>query len=163
MIVDDEKAFLKNLFEAPSGLFIANISLEQLNKIDLPTLTSQSKVLVAIDSAQSHYKELYSNINSDVNMSTTEDLAPTLITELGCTVQAEKYSMGQALQAPKRKWAISTQGPHLVVVHDGLITEVSTDGSFEIRDYKSNQKVLTEIDTNLLSRSIKHFSTFTDK
>lgn len=155
--------FIDKLEQMPQGMFIASITLEQLKSINLNVLSQQASVLIAIDSANTYYKELYSNIDTAAQMSTTEDIAPTLINELGCNAQAEQFSMGQALQLPKRKWSISTQGPHLVVVHDGLITEVSRDGSFEIRDYMTNQKVLTEIDTNLLSRSIKHFSTFTQK
>jgi membrane-anchored protein YejM (alkaline phosphatase superfamily) len=162
-IVNDESEFLDRLKLSTQGLFIASMSFEQLSKLDLSTLAEQASLLIAVDSDKAFYKELYSNINTSVQMSTTEDIAPTLVTELGCSAQAEQFSMGQALQSPKRNWSISTQGAHLVVVHNGLITEVSRDGSFEIRDYMTNQKVLTEIDTNLLSRSIKHFSTFTEK
>lgn len=162
-ISSDATEFLNKLTESASGLFIATISLSDFENVDLISLSEQASVMIVIESERDFYHELYSNINSDVSMSTTEDIAPTLISELGCSAQAEQYSMGQALQSPKRNWAISTQGPHLIVVNDGLITEVSRDGSFEIRDYQSNQKVLTEIDTNLLSRAIKHFSTFTEQ
>jgi membrane-anchored protein YejM (alkaline phosphatase superfamily) len=106
---------------------------------------------------------LYSNIPLKATMSTTEDIAPTILQQLGCNAMPSNYSIGQSLQSPIRTWAVSTQGRHLVVVHDGLITEVSKDGSFEIRDYTTNEKVLTEIDTNLLSRSIKHITEFSKR
>jgi membrane-anchored protein YejM (alkaline phosphatase superfamily) len=123
-------------------------------------LSLTTKILFVAKPENSPYHKLYSNLQIKTNMSTTEDIAPTILTELGCTAAPDNYSIGQALQSPTRAWAVSTQGRHLIVVHKGLITEVSKDGSFEIRDYMTNEKVLTEIDTNLLSRSIKHITEF---
>lgn len=161
----DFSAFANKLTTASQGLFIGIIEQTQLNDLDIALLATQASVMLVLDTDQEHYKELYSNLHgiesNDMEMSSTEDIAPSIIAELGCKAQAEKYSMGQAIQNATRHWSLSTQGSHLVVVHDGLITEVSRDGSFEIRSYQNNQRVLTDIDTNLLSRSIKHFSRFT--
>jgi membrane-anchored protein YejM (alkaline phosphatase superfamily) len=143
-----------------SGLFMATVTEEELASIDLVTLAADTKILFVAKTDESPYYKLYSNFDINTKMSTTEDIAPTILTELGCNADPNNYTIGQALQSPTRTWAVSTQGRHLIVVHKGLITEVSKDGSFEIRDYVTNEKVLSEIDTNLLSRSIKHLTEF---
>lgn len=153
-------SFSSQLNEQSSGLFMATVTREELASIDLQVLSLTTKILFVAKPENSPYHKLYSNLQIKTNMSTTEDIAPTMLTELGCNAAPDNYSIGQALQSPTRSWAVSTQGRHLIVVHKGLITEVSKDGSFEIRDYMTNEKVLTEIDTNLLSRSIKHITEF---
>lgn len=153
-------SFISKLNEQPSGLFMATVTNEELASIDLQALSLTTKILFVARPEDNPYHRLYSNLPLKTDMSTTEDIAPTILTELGCNAAPDNYSIGQALQSPTRAWAVSTQGRHLIVVHKGLITEVSKDGSFEIRDYITNEKVLTEIDTNLLSRSIKHITEF---
>lgn len=152
--------FTQKLQDEDSGLFIASISVDELPSIKLQSLSDNTKILYVTKPTGSAYHKLYSNLAIDSKMSTTEDVAPTILSELGCNASPSHYAIGQALQSPTRSWAVSTQGRHLIVIHNGLITEVSKDGSFEIRDYITNQKELTEIDTNLLSRSIKHITAF---
>lgn len=152
--------FSQKLSSQSSGLFLATVSNDELDSINLEVLAANTKILFVVKPEGSHYFKLFSNLELKTEMSTTEDIAPTILNELDCNATPNNYSIGQALQAPTRTWAVSTQGRHLVVIHDGLITEVSKDGSFEIRDYMTNEKVLTEIDTNLLSRSIKHITEF---
>jgi membrane-anchored protein YejM (alkaline phosphatase superfamily) len=154
------QAFSDGLSSQSSGLFMATVSYEEFSSVDLQTLSADTKILVVAKTEGSPYFALYSNLPITTTMSTTEDIAPTILNELGCNADPKNYTIGQALQAPTRNWAVSTQGQHLIVVHNGLITEVSKDGSFEIRDYTTNEKVLSEIDTNLLSRSIKHLTEF---
>ncbi len=152
--------FTKKLTEQQSGLFMATVTQEELASINLQALSTTTKILFVAQPENSPYHKLYSNLPVKTTMSTTEDIAPTILTQLGCNAAPNNYTIGQALQSPTRAWAVSSQGRHLIVMHKGLITEVSKDGSFEIRDYTTNQKVLTEIDTNLLSRSIKHITAF---
>lgn len=160
---NDWTAFSQKLASQSSGLFMATVSKEELASIDLPSLHEETKILFVTKLAGSPYYKLFSNLALKGDMSTTEDIAPTILSELGCNAAPSNYSIGQALQSPTRSWAVSTQGRHLIVVHNGLITEVSKDGSFEIRDFRTNEKVLTEIDTNLLSRSIKHITEFSKR
>ena len=161
-VKSDFDAFNAALQQQDSGLFIAEVNRDNLASIKLDDLIAQASLIV-VARDNSNINRLFTNLGTTVEMSTTEDIAPTLITAIGCAAQASQFSTGQSIQAPTRNWLVSTQGRHLVVIHNGLITEVSADGSFEIRDYLSNEKVLTEIDTNLLSRSIKHFTKFTQK
>jgi membrane-anchored protein YejM (alkaline phosphatase superfamily) len=157
------EAFSESVNATNNGLFFANISLASLADIDLERLSDSASIILVTQNDTGAHHQLYSNIPLKATMSTTEDIAPTILQQLGCNATPSNYSIGQSLQSPVRTWAVSTQGRHLVVVHDGLITEVSKDGSFEIRDYMTNEKVLTEIDTNLLSRSIKHITEFSKR
>jgi hypothetical protein len=40
------------------------------------------------------------------------------------------------------------------------LTEVSKDGSYKVTDVRDQSEVLIDIDTNMLSRSIKHLENF---
>jgi hypothetical protein len=155
--------FSQKLGSQTSGLFVASLNSNELQNINLVALATSTKILFVAKVEGSPYFKLFSNIELKSEMSTTEDIAPTILKQLGCNAAPNNYSIGQALQSPTRTWAVSTQGRHLVVIHNGLITEVSKDGSFEIRDYMTNEKVLAEIDTNLLSRSIKHITEFSKR
>lgn len=155
--------FSEKLNAQESGLFLANVNTEALANINLQALATTTKILFVAKPEGHPYFKLFSNLDISSEMSTTEDISPTILNELGCKAAPKNYSIGQALQSPTRSWAVSTQGRHLVVIHNGMITEVSNDGSFEIRDYMTNEKVLTEIDTNLLSRSIKHITEFSKR
>ncbi|MBF7072710.1 DUF3413 domain-containing protein [Glaciecola sp. MH2013] len=146
-----------------TGLYIADISVEQYAEIDLTALAEDVTVMVVAQIEGKPYRELFTNIMLQTSLSTTEDIAPTILKQLGCNATPSNYAIGQSLQNPTRAWSVSTQGRHLVVLHDGLITEVSKDGSFEIREYMTNEKVLKEIDTHLLSRSIKHITEFSER
>jgi len=58
---------------------------------------------------------------------------------------------------------VTTDNSNIVFVKYPLLTTVAKDGSFEVTDLTDNSKKLVEIDTNLLSRSIKHLKDFSDK
>jgi membrane-anchored protein YejM (alkaline phosphatase superfamily) len=156
-------AFSERLITAGQGLYVGDISATEFESLELSDIADNITVIVVAKMEGKPYYELFSNLALNASLSTTEDIAPTILTQLGCNASANNYSIGQALQQPSRAWSVSTQGRHLVVLHKGLLTEVSTDGSFEIRDYMTNEKVLTEIDTNLLSRSIKHITEFSKR
>ena len=82
-----------------------------------------------------------------------------MLHQLGCEVAPENYSSGQAMQNKQRNWLVSTQDQNLIVIQGLDLIEVGRDGSFEIRKFTNNERQLKSLDTNLLSRAIRHLET----
>lgn len=155
--------FAKALNESDSGFYLAILDTTQLAKIDLATISDSSKLLVIYQDEQ-NVSKLANNFLSEQVSSSNEDIIPTVLNEFGCLAEANRYSTGQNLADPERSWMVSTQSGNIVLVKYPLLTIVASDGSFEVTDLSKNgEKVLVELDTNLLSRSIKHLKDFSDK
>ena len=103
---------------------------------------------------------LYSTADIDNSLASTEDLLPTLMNMLGCSADSGLYSTGQNLIEPKRKWLISTSGEKIILIHDGLRTEIMSNGSYEIIDIATGNRSTASLNTDLLSQAIKHMSRF---
>ena len=77
--------------------------------------------------------------------------------------QPIRYTTGQPLQNPNGEWRVSTQDNNILVLRYPFLTKVAMDGSYEVEDIAAQEKVLVDLDTNLLSRSIKHLKDFSDR
>jgi hypothetical protein len=51
-------------------------------------------------------------------------------------------------------------GENIIYFKAPYLTEVAKDGSYEVTDISTQTKVLIDIDTNMLSRSIRHLENF---
>ena len=158
----DFDAFHQQIKDYQSGFFIGILNPEELAKIDFAGLGENAKILLINRSEQEDHYRLHSNFVDSSVMSGNIDVTPTVLREFGCLAEIERYSVGQALQAPTRSWLVDTQNSNLVVVKYPLMTKVASDGSFEVTNLEDQSKVLIDIDTNLLSRSIKHLKDFSD-
>jgi membrane-anchored protein YejM (alkaline phosphatase superfamily) len=153
------KSFSERLLQSDSGFYMGVVSSEELNEFDLEGLNNDTN-LILIHKLSAGQFILRSNFVNNDTISTNEDVIPTVLFEFGCLAEAMKYSTGQTLQNPNRQWLVSTYDNNLIVVKYPLKTIIATDGSYEVIDVNSNTKVLLDIDTNLLSRSIKHLEDF---
>lgn len=163
---EDEQAFAelnKQMAEFKNGLFLASVTMTQLDKIDFNILANNARVmLIHKNQTRGHY-QLHTNFDMPHIISSNEDIAPTILQYFECSAQISRYSTGQALQTPTREWIVSTQDQNLVVLRYPLKTIVGTDGSHEVINLENQTKVLKDIDTNLLSRSIKHLKDFSEQ
>lgn len=155
-------SFSDTLQSAASGFFMGVITAEQLSGFDIATLQESTKVMV-IGKNENNTFTLWSNFVDSSQVSSNEDIVPTVLSEFGCLAPPIRYSTGQALQRPTRQWLVSTQDNNVIVVKYPLLTKVSKDGSYEVTNLTTQSKVLVDLDTNLLSRSIKHLKDFSDK
>lgn len=103
---------------------------------------------------------LYSTADIQDTVSGTEDLLPTLLAMVGCSADPGLYSTGQNLIAPVRNWLVSTSGERIVMIHNGLRTEVMSNGSYEITELATGNRSTESLNTDLLSQAIKHLSRF---
>lgn len=145
-----------------NGFFMGIVSGEQLSQFDLSAIHANTRIIIIGKSEQNKYA-LWSNFVKSDQVSSNEDVIPTVLNEFGCLAPPIRFSTGQALQSPTRTWLVSTQDNNIIVVKYPMLTKVSKDGSYEVTDLTLQSKVLADLDTNLLSRSIKHLKDFSDK
>lgn len=155
--------FLETVNDAQNGLFIGVVSAATLQTLDSSQFGTDTHLIVIQKQSQALHYQLHASFMQAEQISSNEDIIPTTLKLFGCLAEVNRYSTGQALQEPTRNWMVSTQENNLVVVKYPLLTKVAKDGSFEVIDLKDNSKLLVDIDTNLLSRSIKHLKDFSDK
>lgn len=160
---DEEFAqFVQTIEQSSNGFYMGVLDAEQLKSINTSLLTASSKVLL-ISKQTNEPLKLWSNFVDSAQVSSNEDIIPTVLNEFACLAPPIRFSTGQALQKPTRQWLVSTQDNSLLVVKYPLLTKVAKDGSYEVTDITTQSKVLVGLDTNLLSRSIKHLKDFSDK
>jgi membrane-anchored protein YejM (alkaline phosphatase superfamily) len=155
-------AFTDLITNSDKGFYLGVLSGEELASIDMLNILESSKLLV-ISKTEAGQFRLSSNFVANTQASSNEDIIPTVLKEFGCLAPAIRYSTGQALQTPTRQWLVTTQENNIILVKFPLLTKVGKDGSYEVTDLNSQSKILVDLDTNLLSRSIKHLKDFSDK
>jgi hypothetical protein len=159
---DEFSTFSDSISNSNSGFYMGVLSSEEFATIDLRTLLQSSKILIVAKANNGEFR-LFSNFVDNKQVSSNEDIIPTVLNQFGCLAPPIRFSTGQALQAPTRKWLVTTQDSNLIMLKYPLLTKVGKDGSYEVLDISSQSKVLVDLDTNLLSRSIKHLKDFSDK
>jgi membrane-anchored protein YejM (alkaline phosphatase superfamily) len=155
-------SFSKKAANSVSGFFMGIVSKEQLASFDIASLLQSAKIIV-IGKDEKQTFTLSSNFVDAEQVSSNEDVIPTVLSEFGCLAPPIRFSTGQALQNPSRPWLVTTQDNNVIVIKYPLLTKVAKDGSYQVTNISTHSKVLTDLDTNLLSRSIKHLKDFSDK
>jgi hypothetical protein len=156
---DEYSQFIESLSNSDSGLYMGFLSAEQLAKVDVRALANTASVMLIAQGENQMYR-MYSNFTDTKQASTNEDIAPTVMNEFECLAEVYRFSTGQALQTPSRQWLVSTMQENIFFFKAPYLTEVSKDGSYKVTDVRDQSEVLIDIDTNMLSRSIKHLENF---
>lgn len=162
-IQQDEQAadaFINQIEQASNGLFIGILTAETLASIDMSELVKSDMLYVIQQHEEDYFPKLHSKHQPLISASSNEDLLPSILTGFGCLSDVNRYSTGQALQKPVREWLVSTKNNNLILVKYPLLSTIANDGSYEVTNLVDNTKQLVEVDTNLLSRSIKHLRDF---
>lgn len=154
-------AFTLALKQQTNGFFMAVVSSSLISQLHLAEIEPSTKVML-MGKGETNTFQLWSNFVESDQVSSNEDIIPTVLNEFGCLAPPIRYSTGQALQNPVRQWLVSTQNNNVILVNYPLMTTVSADGNYEIINITEQTKILTDIDTNLLSRAIKHLKEFSD-
>ena len=156
-------AFLEDIQTSENGFFVGILAANTLQNLDMSQFAESTKLVIIQRSESALHYQLHSDFVLNEQVSANEDIIPTVLTSFGCLAEVNRYSTGQSLNSPHKSWMVTTERNNLVVVKYPLLTTVSKDGSFEVIDLRDNSKQLIDIDTNLLSRSIKHLQDFTNK
>ena len=149
--------------EATRGLHIAFLTAREIGAyVNSDLLASHSVIIAGGFDPQAGDDEgiLYSNLPLQKSLSSTEDLAPTVLGALGCSAPIWYYATGQNLLEPKRNWFVSTSGEKVLVFQDNKRIEVLSNGSYEITDIETGHRSNEKLNVDLLSRAIKHLTRF---
>ncbi|MFW8589481.1 DUF3413 domain-containing protein [Glaciecola sp. 2405UD65-10] len=160
---EDTAEFLNAIQSSENGLFIGILSADTLAALDQTLLDENTELMIIQQNESENFYKLYSRFVDFNQISSNEDITPTILSKFGCLADVNRYSTGQSLLSPSKNWLVSTEKNNLIIVKYPLLTSVGKDGSFEVLDLNDNTKKLLEIDTNLLSRSIKHLKDFSDR
>jgi membrane-anchored protein YejM (alkaline phosphatase superfamily) len=153
--------YLQPLSNNHEGLHIAFMKGADIKSYVENTLDRKHDVIIATGFGSEDGKGvLYSTLNIQTKLASTEDLAPTILNALGCNAPSTFYSTGQNLLAPARPWLVSTSGERIVVFHENKRTDVLSNGSYEISDLATGKRSKESLNIDLLSQAIKHLSRF---
>ena len=154
--------FVSLLSAADPVLAIGFVSQEQLNQLMKSGIAQRHTLLVSslASNGGTGLSALYSNQPLSSNLSSHEDLAPTLLNHLGCEASVEDYSTGQNLLEPRRNWLVTTQTDRVIVLHNGHRIEVRSNGNYQTYDRLTGEESLDPLNTGLLSQAMKTLSRF---
>jgi len=153
--------YLQPITNDHQGLHIAFMPSKDVESYVKSTLMRKHDIIVATGFGDKEGKgSLYSTLELNATIASTEDLAPTILGALGCNAPSTYYSTGQNLLSPSRAWLVSTSGERIVVFHDGKRTDVLSNGSYEINDMTTGKRSKDALNVDLLSQAIKHLSRF---
>ncbi|MCC2615829.1 DUF3413 domain-containing protein [Aestuariibacter halophilus] len=158
--------FLTTLTQPGGKLAVGVVNSAQMQSLlerasELPEMTLLAQIARQQDGLSA--STLYSNVPLAHTLSSMEDLAPTMLSMLGCQASPSAYSTGQNLLSPKRPWRVSTRGNKVIVLTAELRIEVQSNGNYEIFDRVSGEQRSEKLDTSLLSQAIKHLSRFNQR
>ena len=104
---------------------------------------------------------IHSNLNlRDASIALNEDVIPTVLDAMGCTVAPVVYSNGQSLIHPTRKWHVTTQNDAVVLLTERTVTQVLSNGIVEITNRKNDKQLNEPLDNVLFKRAMKHLNQF---
>ncbi len=164
---DSWEKFLSSYTEDQQGLFIGFIKAEQLDQLLEATqaINTAKEPKLFISQLQSN-SEVLSFTNLTIDDSNTishhEDLAATVLYELGCTANSHLHSTGQSLQNENRNWLVTTQNDKVLILHQQLKIEVDSSGNFYIYNLDGTPNNSAELNTSLLGQAIKLLSQFAE-
>lgn len=152
--------FSADIANDETGFYMGIVDGAEFSTLSENDMGENTYVMMITKSEETDNYHLYTNFLNNTQASTNEDIAPTVLRQFGCMADVERYSTGQALQEPLRNWVVSTKEENLVFFIYPMLTEVARDGSYKVLDVTTHEEQLVDIDTNMLSRSIKHLESF---
>lgn len=146
-------------FESPfsnftTGLHIAFMPASEIQQA-LDAVPYENNIIMVASTTR-----LYANIPLKTNNASSEDIAPTILSALGCRSVIQSYSTGRNLGAPARDWIVSTSGERIVVIQRTQRIDVMTNGNYEITNLADNTRSSEGLNVNLLSQAVKHLTRF---
>ncbi|WP_218355221.1 DUF3413 domain-containing protein [Alteromonas lipotrueiana] len=157
------KGFRQPISNEHRGLHLAFLPGAKIEQYVDSKLIEHNKVIVATgfnNSTGAARGTLFTNLDLDASIASTEDLAPTVLNALGCNAPVNFYSTGRNLLSPSRGWLVSTTGDKVVVIHNNQQIEVLSNGSYEITNMTTGQRSNEVLNVDLLSTAIKHLTRF---
>lgn len=159
----DIEEFAQLMDKNDSGIFLAHINNEHIPKI-IKTI-KDGKTNLFLTSLKSDSQVItYSNmpLSGNREISSHQDIAPTLLNLLGCNIPDSEHSTGQNMLADSRNWLVSYHENKIVILHDGLRTIIDPNGNYLLFDYDGNPQTNMELNIPLLGQAVKLLSSFSN-
>lgn len=160
-LTKDWPSFFNAVSQDGPKLAIAFVNDEQMNLLLGGDLHKRSQLLVT-QMRPNQRVGLLSSIGLANNVSSHEDLLPTLMGLLGCNAPTNNYSTGQSLLDPQRSWLISNNNGKLVLLDDQQRVEIDPQGNYKSFDLSSEEQNSNGLNMSRLSQAIKHLSRFAE-
>lgn len=128
----------------------------------LPSLDTQKQrvIVTSLVSDDSNRAPFFTNLALEQQLSSQEDIAPTLLNAMGCQANSNSYSTGKNLQDGNRNWVISTDKANVFVLYNGHRIQISSNGNHKIMQQNTLEVTNDELNIGLLSQAMKHLSRF---
>ncbi|WJG10983.1 DUF3413 domain-containing protein [Aliiglaciecola sp. LCG003] len=156
--------FKQKLNQDNAKLAIGFMPTAQINQLLQDGLLNTNQVIISaltMDRDDIHPVAMYSNLTLGNSLSSHLDFASTLLSQIGCNAPSDDYSVGQAMQSPRRNWLVGTKGSKVIVMHNGNRIEVLSNGNYKIFDRQTGEESTEALNTGLLGQAIKHLTRFT--
>lgn len=161
--IQDLDEFTKLMRKNDSGIYLAHINNEQVPKVFDAIKDDKTQLFVTSlkpDSQVITYSNMLLNGNREI--SSHQDIAPTLLNLLGCNIPDSEHSTGQNMLADSRNWLVSYHENKIVILHDGLRTVIDPNGNYLLFDYEGNPQTNMELNIPLLGQAVKLLSSFSN-
>ncbi len=158
------KFYASDAFNQANGLSVAFLTASQIETYLSTADINAHHILIATGFGNAEKAgSLFTNLDLAARVASVEDLAPTVLGVLGCNANPSYYSTGQNLVSPVRNWLVSTSGERVVVMHNGIRTEVLSNGSYTLTNASTLERSNEQLNVDLLSQAIKHLSMFSSQ
>lgn len=102
-------------------------------------------------------------VNKAAQVSSHQDIAPTLLNYLGCVIPDNQHSTGQSLITGNRNWVVSSQQNKIIILHNQLRTEIDPSGNYQMYSFDGTLQHSSELNIPLLGQAIKLLSSFSQE
>lgn len=141
-----------------NNLYVGLVTPAQVSEL-LSRVKLENTDVIVVDISQKQ-SPAYATFAFSQSASSLEDLAPTLLTKLGCDAQAALYSTGRSMENNTQDWIVSSQMENIVIVDNTRMITIDVAGHAVIRDLESGQQLAEDLNMNLVTQAIKQVSRF---
>lgn len=150
---------LKLVTQPNAGLFVVFAKSDAINEVLAARLPEDNVLLTQL--APNSKVTLATNfVKNAPSISNHQDIASTTLAAMGCKLDTTKHSTGRDLNQTSRTWLVASQLDKIVVLNNGLRSEVDRNGNYQVYELDGTPLNNENLDIGLLGQAIKLISSF---
>jgi membrane-anchored protein YejM (alkaline phosphatase superfamily) len=157
--VVSQQVLLNTLQNSAQGFFFTVADADDYESI-VTSIDLNNFSWLIVNNSNEGASSIHSNLKLISTIALNEDVIPTVLDAMGCTVDPTVYSNGQSLVKPTRKWHVTTQNDAVVLLTEHTVTQVLNNGMVEITNRQNKQPLNEPLDNVLFIRAMKHLNQF---
>lgn len=156
------KTFTLSELEAPTNaVHIAYANAEEIISTLNKTSLQNANVLLLNPPAEGEFLgTAISTMQLQSQLVLNEDIPATVLHDLGCTLNSNLYSTGQAIQKQNRQWHITTEDSNVVIFDNQAVAYIESNGLSNSVSLLTGQRINRELNTQVFNRSMKQLTEF---